>query len=322
MTRKPVCRPLVFGVLAVVAALSTACSREGAQETASAAASAQDAAAGREPNAAAGPAATLAEAENLVPQVRSITARLVERCLREQGVTEYPPQTPDAAPHTVGGPTASPDKATAEKDGYGISKAAREDDKAPSFEFSSRAAAKKYREALAGAKPGSGESGKGRTALGGCLGVARTAVYGQVSAPEDPIAGIQEAARKTYDQDDAVRNALTTWADCLQGSGYPRLADPEDAQRYAQYFHYPVGARPDGPVPHGGPWPRAEATRMEVAMALADANCATKADLHRTQNAAWTTALDRALKQRSAELFGFRQAMTEALKRGQAALQS
>ncbi|MGX6608501.1 hypothetical protein ACWKSP_41235 [Micromonosporaceae bacterium Da 78-11] len=322
MTREPVCRSLGLGVLAVVVALSAACSSAGSKETPSSAVPAQGAAAGQDQNAATGPAATLAEAENLVPQVRSVTARLVERCLREKGVTEYPPQTTDAAPRTVGGPTASPDEATAAKDGYGVLKGARKDAKAPSFEFSSPAAAKKYRVAVSGAKPGSEESGKGRTALGGCLGVARTTVYGQVSAPEDPIAGIQEAARKTFDQDDTVRTALTTWSDCLQKSGYPRLTDPEDAQRYAQYFHYPVGARPDGSVPHGGPWPKVEATSKEVAMATADANCATKADLNRIQEAAWTTALGRTLEQRSAELFGFRQAMTEALERGQAALQS
>ncbi|MET0956089.1 MAG: hypothetical protein ABWY68_09060, partial [Cryobacterium sp.] len=209
MTRMPVCRPIVLGVFAVVAALSTACSSNSA-DSPSPGASAQSAAAGQ--NAATGPAATLAEAENLVPQVRTVTARLVERCLRERGVTEYPPQTTDTAPRTVGRPTASPDKATAGKDGYGISTAAPEDEKAPAFEFSSPATAKKYREAVSGPKPGAKGSGTGGSGLGGCLGVARTAVYGQVVAPEDPIAGIQEAARKAYDQDDALRAALTKWS--------------------------------------------------------------------------------------------------------------
>lgn len=133
---------------------------------------------------------------------------------------------------------------------------------------------------------------------------------------------VEESARSAYAADQALTDAAAVWSGCLRQAGYPQLLDPADAQRYAQYFYFPAGERPGGPVPAGGPWPADVAKDKEIELAVADAECADEAGLRAVQRQAWDAAVTDAVDQRETQLFGYRDAMAAALQRGQQALGS
>ncbi|MFV2099312.1 hypothetical protein ACFHW1_28215 [Micromonospora sp. LOL_014] len=260
------------------------------------------------------------------PQVRDVVGRLTEACLREAGLDRFPPQTTTGAATqpAVVAPLISPDLDEAKINGYGIHESISGDPEAVGsveFTWSSAAEERRYQEALTGSADGQAiTDDSGRPTLGGCLGEARIAVYGEVAAPQSPTTAIDETARAAYAADQAAKDGLSAWSDCLRQAGYPQLLDPEDAQRYAQYFHYPPGERPGGPVPSGGPWSGDIAKDKEIELAVADAGCADRAGLREAQQHAWDAAVASAVNEHEAELFGYREAMTAALQRGQQAL--
>ncbi|MEU5780232.1 hypothetical protein [Micromonospora lupini] len=190
----------------------------------------------------------------------------------------------------------------------------------PDFAFASDEEQRRYVEALTGETPGVASKDDGRQGLGGCTGESRMVLFGANRAPKSPAIDVRATAESEYARDADLHAKLTSWSACLQKADYPRLTDPEDAARYAQYFHYPAGLKPGGAVPSGGPWPRDEALKREIALAAIDASCADKTDLRAAQEHAWSKGLNVALSQHEAQVFGYRDAMTTALKRGQQAL--
>ncbi|MFY1654444.1 hypothetical protein ACN27J_26630 [Solwaraspora sp. WMMB762] len=272
-------------------------------------------------------AATLA----MDPQVRAVVGRLTEACLRDAGIDRFPAQLPAGLPGpAVVPPQQSPmlDEATA--NGYGI-RAAETANQADAeadagatterFTWPSPAEERRYLEALTGAADGETlTDDAGNSTLGGCVGEARSAVYGEVAAPPSPVTAIDEAARAGYAADPTVASATAAWSDCLQQAGQPQLLDPADARRFAQYFHHPVGERPGGRVPEDGPWPAEVAQEKEIALAVADAGCADRTGLREAQRLAWEKALDAAVDRHGAELSGYRDAMAAALRQGQQVL--
>ncbi|MFC7530251.1 hypothetical protein [Actinoplanes sp. GCM10030250] len=306
-------RPRHFGLVTAGLLLTlAACSggdnpgAAGATGDTPAAGAASGAATGAAQPAGQGPAAVLNEAIAIDPKVRDVVKRLSEECLRGQGVTEIPPRKPEKS---FGSPAVqfSPTEEEAKEVGYGYSETSGEDEE-DEFTFSSPAAEQRYIKAL---------SGDGGEELGGCTKEARVKVYGAVSGPRSPVTEIGESAQRAYGSDRDVKAKLKSWRDCLAKAGHPGLVDPEDALRYAQYFHYPVGSRPGGVVPEGGPWPRKTARQKEITFALADAGCADSTGLRDAQQKAWDKALGDAVDERSAQVFGYIDAMKAALERGQ-----
>ncbi|WP_326551673.1 hypothetical protein [Micromonospora sp. NBC_01813] len=271
--------------------------------------------------------ALLAETLAMGPQVRDVIGRLTEACLRDAGLDRFPSQAPAAESTllTVVVPPVSPALDEARTDGYGggadASESESDDTGSAEFTWASAADERRFQEILTGAADGETlTDSAGQPTLGGCIGQARTAVYGEVAAPQNPATVIGETAQAAYDSDPSVTAAASAWSQCLREKDYPQLLDPADAQRYAQYFYHPVGGRPGGPVPAGGPWPADVAKEMEIELAVADAECADQAGLRDAQQQAWDAALDAAVDQHEAQLFGYRDAMAAALQRGQQAL--
>ncbi|MFV2109823.1 hypothetical protein [Micromonospora sp. LOL_015] len=273
----------------------------------------------------------LAATLEMDPQVRAVVGRLTEACLRDAGIDRFPAQLPAEYPGpVVVPPQQSPTLAEANANGYGI-RAAETADRADTetetgatterFTWPSPADEHRYLEALTGAADGETlTDDAGNPTLGGCVGEARSAVYGQVAAPPSPVTVIDEAARASYAADPTVTSATAAWSGCLQQDGQPPLLDPADARRFAQFFHHPVGERPGGPVPEGGPWPAEVAREKEIALAVADAGCADQTGLREAQRLAWEKALDAAVDRHDADLSGYRDAMAAALRQGQQAL--
>ncbi|MFV2086348.1 hypothetical protein [Micromonospora sp. LOL_021] len=273
----------------------------------------------------------LAATLEMDPQVRAVVGRLTEACLRDAGLDRFPAQLPAGLPGpAVVPPQQSPTLAEAEANGYGIraaETAGQADAEAGAgatterFTWPSPAEERRYLEALTGAADGETlTDDAGNPTLGGCVGEARSVVYGEVAAPPSPAAAIDEAARAGYAADPTVASATAAWSDCLQQAGQPQLLDPADARRFAQYFHHPIGGRPGGRVPEGGPWPAEVAREKEIGLAVADAGCADRTGLREAQRLAWEKALDAAVDRHGAELSGYRDAMAAALRQGQQAL--
>lgn len=271
-----------------------------------------------------GPQAVLNETLESELQVRELIVRLTDSCLRSKGVNNFPQRPARSDGSVTVGPRTSPMLEQARTKGYGVTEEAQADAPAePEFTFASPEEERRYLEALTGKATAAApvDETNARPTLGGCTGEARSAVYGQVAAPESPTIKIREAAEAEYAKDPTLKAVLKNWSLCLEKADYPKFEDPEDAVRYAQFFYYPVGARPGGTVPAGGPWPRDEALKKEVALAVADAGCADQGGLRDAQKRAWTKALNNALTQYETQVFGYRDAMSAALKRGQQALQ-
>jgi hypothetical protein len=271
----------------------------------------------------------LAETLAMEPQVRDVVGRLTGACLRDAGLDRFPAQTPTVAAGqpAVVAPTISPDLDQARIDGYGIHASTSGSESGPAgpaeFTWSSADEERRYQQVLTGAADGATVTDStGRPTLGGCLGQARTAVYGEVAAPQSPATVIEKSARSAYAADQALTDAAAVWSGCLRQAGYPQLLDPADAQRYAQYFYFPAGERPGGPVPAGGPWPADIAKDKEIELAVADAGCADQAGLRAVQRQAWDATVTDAVDQHETQLFGYRDAMAAALQRGQQALGS
>ncbi|WP_330464655.1 hypothetical protein [Micromonospora zamorensis] len=267
--------------------------------------------------------AVLNEALDSEAKTRELLTRLTENCLRSKGVLSFPRRSSIPDTGTTTAPRTSPTLEQATGEGYGITEETQPQQPAEKpFAFSSPAEEQRYVEALTGSRPGAQPTRTDdKPVFGGCTGQARKAVYGDETAPETPTIKIRETAGAEYASDPALKAQLKIWAVCLEKSNYPRFEDPEDAARYGQYFHYPAGDRPGGVVPSGGPWPKVEARKKEIALAVADARCADQAGLRATQEQAWKRALGAALARYETEIFGYRDAMVDALRRGQQALQ-
>ncbi|WP_320068232.1 hypothetical protein [Micromonospora sp. RTGN7] len=271
-----------------------------------------------------GPQAVLNEALESELKVRELIIRLTESCLRSKGVNNFPRRSARSDDGVTAEPRTSPLLEQARVKGYGVTEEVQPDAPAePEFTFASAEEERRYLKALTGRATAAAPANEtsGRPTLGGCTGEARSAAYGQVAAPESPTTKIREAAQAEYAKDSTLKVVLKNWSLCLEKADYPKFEDPEDVARYAQYFHYPAGIRPGGTVPAGGPWPPATALKKEVALAVADAGCADQGGLRDAQKRAWTKALKNALAQYETQVFGYRDAMSAALKRGQQALQ-
>ncbi|MGC5032922.1 hypothetical protein [Micromonospora sp. DT229] len=271
-----------------------------------------------------GPQAVLNEALESELQVKGLIVRLTESCLRSKGVDKFPRRQASSDGSVTVAPRSSPLLEEARARGYGVTEEQQtEAPVEPEFTFASPEEERRYLEALTGESTAAVPADQigGRPSLGGCTGEARSAVYGQVAAPESPTTKIREAAEAAYTKNPSLTAAAKDWSLCLEKADYPKFKDPEDAVRYAQFFHYPVGARPGGTVPAGGPWPPAEALKKEIALAVADAGCADQGGLRDVQKSAWSKALKDALAQYETQIFGYRDAMSAALERGQQALQ-
>ncbi|WJK42662.1 hypothetical protein O7608_09940 [Solwaraspora sp. WMMA2056] len=265
----------------------------------------------------------LTEALALEPQVRDVIGRLTEECLRDAGVDEFPPQgSAQEARSAVVAPQLSPTRDEATANGYGIHATATSGEPgAEQFVWSSPDDERRFQEVLTGGADGAEVTDDaGQPTIGGCIGQARTAVYGEVAGPPNPTPLISEAAWAAYDADPTVTTAVADWSRCLRDAGHPQLSDPVDAHRYAQYFHQPVGDRPGGPVPDGGPWPVDVARDKEIDLAVVDAGCADESGLRDAQQRAWDAALDAAVGQHGTELADYRDALAAALQRGQQSL--
>jgi hypothetical protein len=272
-----------------------------------------------------GAQAVLNEAIESEVKVRELIVRLTESCLRSKGVNNFPRRSARSDGDLTAEPRTSPMLDVARAKGYGITDAAKPvASTGPEFTFASPEEERRYLEALTGKATAAApvDETSGRPTLGGCTGQARTAVYGQVAAPEPPTIKIREAAQAEYSKDPNLKVLLKNWSLCLEKADYPKFKDPEDVARYAQFFHYPATIRPGGVVPAGGPWPPAEARKKEVALAVADAGCADQGGLRDAQRRVWAEALKNAMVQYETQVFGYRDAMSAALKRGQQALQS
>lgn len=279
---------------------------------------------GESPQERSGAQAVLDETLDLEVKVRELIIRLTEACLRDKGVDRFPRRHAPPRDNATTGPRTSPTLEAAQTKGYGITDGPGPDTPAePPFKFASDAEERRYMEALTGSSDGNPSTGEdGKPVLGGCTGEARRAVYGEVAAPEPPVLAVRELAEAEYAKDATVKASVKDWSRCLEKAGYPELKGPEDAARYAQYFHYPAGTRPGGAVPAGGPWPAAVAKQKEIALAVADARCADETGLRTDQQRVWAKVLGGALSRHETRVFGYRDALTAALKRGQQALQS
>ncbi|MFD6567036.1 hypothetical protein [Micromonospora profundi] len=271
-----------------------------------------------------GPQAALNEILEMELKVRELTDRLTEKCLRDKGITRYPQRSAPPPTDSTVAPRMSPKLEVANTQGYGVTTEtpgrSPGDAAPPDFTFGSDEEQRQYVEALTGEAPGAPSKDDGQQGLGGCSGASRKVLFGANRAPKSAVIDVRATAEAEYARDAALNAKLKSWSECLQKADYPRLADPEDAARYAQYFHYPAGLKPGGAVPAGGPWPRDEALKREIALAVADATCADSHDLRGVQERAWRKSLNAALTQHEAEVFGYRDAMVAALKRGQQAL--
>jgi hypothetical protein len=282
--------------------------------------------AGTSPNGASGAGSVLDEISATEGKVREVVARLTESCLRKKGIANFPPQGSTGSQTIVAEPSVSPGLADAKERGYGIAggpapSGSMEPVPQPTYRFASPDEERRFFEALTGSSGGAHAAPTGGSPkLGGCIGEARTAVYGQAQALQNPVVKVNEAAHAAFDANSSLKGKFVVWSQCLQKGGYPQLVDPEDAQRYAQYFSRPVGSKPGGPVPKGGPYPVDVGRQKEIAFAVVDAQCADQGGLREAQRQAWTTALSAALDQFRPQIFGYRDAMLAALERGQQAL--
>jgi len=260
----------------------------------------------------------------LTDQVDEAIHRLAVQCMEEAGFTVHPSREPTTSEAEVSTPVVtSPESDDAALNGYGITD--RRDEDAPAAEpvdaFAQLPAEEQQRYYEAWHGQSTDTAADGRPALGGCYGEARRRVFPEDGrAPANPLVNIS-VSNETVNSTPEVAAVLDDWRECVAAAGYPSFADPADAYRYAEYFHYPVGERPGGVVPEGGPWPYEEARRREIDLATTDAACADRFGLREVQLRVADALLQEALAEFEPQVTGYRTAMMDALERAQALLE-
>ncbi len=270
---------------------------------------------------------TLAEAGRLEARVRTAQVQLAVQCMTRQGFTVHPagqpvPPRADAVPP----PLPSPTVAEARIRGYGIGETGPTAEPSPSADGSGQvtgAERERYERAWSRTEDGAPwrDGPDGRPLPAGCLGEAYAILHGAGRhGPRNPVTELTPAAQEAYRGHPRLIAALSAWSSCVQERDQPAFADPEQAYRYAEHFHYPAVEPAGEPVPDGGPWPFAQARTREIALATADAECADRSGLREVQPQVWRDALESAFGRLEPQFVAYRDALTRALDNAHTAL--
>lgn len=271
---------------------------------------------------------TLTEVNQLEARVRAAQVRLAEQCMAGRGFTVHPARQPvTPRTDTIASPLLSPGLADARARGYGIGESGGPGEPtatAPESGGLTSAEQARYEQAWSRTEDGAPwrDGPDGRPLPAGCLGEAYAVLYGPGRhGPRNPVPDLTQAVQAAYDDHPLLQPARTAWSTCVQQREHPRFADPGQAYRYAEHFHYPVGETTEEPVPPGGPWPFTQARAKEIALAVADAECADRSGLREVHAKVWREVTEAEFVKLKPQFAAYRDTLAHALDNARTALE-